>query len=247
MQKKAAQNKSGKDQPADVKERLANFALLFELDNLAVSVRELSFDILKTLLAKNDCKLTEIQFCRCGLCAAPEMYLSALLGALDVKKPSAEKLAKDLYKALGEQLAGGKTVLNAALDAVLTETAGLGIRMAAISALPEDMAHALAEKLGLADRGVELFVFSEPEDVFPRADTWLKVAKSMSVPPRHCKVLSTSMASCKAALSTGMNSVAVPDRFTSFHDFGGATRVLDALGDVSATDLVAEIFPLEDL
>lgn len=247
MQKKAAQTKSGKDQPADVKERLANFALLFELDNLAVNVRELSFEILKTLLAKSDCKLAEIQFSRYGLCAAPEGYLPALLKALDVKKPSAEKLAKDLYKALGEQLAGGKVTLNAALDAVLSQTGALGIRMAAISALPEDMAHALAEKLGLADRGVELFVFSEPEDIFPRADTWLKVAKSMAVPPRQCKVLSTSMASCKAALSTGMNSVAVPDRFTSFHDFGGATMVLDALGDVPAADLIAELFPLQDL
>ncbi|MGD9874051.1 MAG: hypothetical protein AB7T27_07240 [Kiritimatiellia bacterium] len=247
MQKKAAQIKPAKEQSAQPKGRMANFALLFELDNMAVNVRELSYGILKAILAKNDCKLPEIQFCRHGLCATPEVYLPKMMQVLEIKKPTADKLARELLKTLGEELAGGKVALNAALDAVLREASAQGIRLGAISALPEDMAHALAAKLGLTDRGVELFVFAEPGEVFPRADTWLKVAKAMAIPPRHCKVLATSMASCKAALSTGMNSVAVPDRYTSFHDFGGASMILDSLGDVPAKKLIADMFPLDEV
>jgi beta-phosphoglucomutase-like phosphatase (HAD superfamily) len=70
---------------------------------------------------------------------------------------------------------------------------------------------------------------------YPRADAWEGLARAMSILPGRCVALATSGDACKAALAAGMRCVAVPDRFTAFHDFSGADLVADrGLDDASA-------------
>jgi beta-phosphoglucomutase-like phosphatase (HAD superfamily) len=90
------------------------------------------------------------------------------------------------------------------------------------------------DKLGLDEKGTVVLSNGSQDKHLPSSDSWLKLAKSMKVPASCCVVIASSSRACKAALSAGMRCVALPDKFTSFQDFGGADFVLESLdGDVA--------------
>jgi beta-phosphoglucomutase-like phosphatase (HAD superfamily) len=168
------------------------------------------------------------------------------LDELELTRLSEEKFVDDFNNGIAMFYASSKAELSADVDALLKAAGEVGIPCAAVSSLSEERAAKLMETLGLTERGVELSAFEEEaeEDVFPRADTWMKVAKSMDKEPRHCAVLVSSADACKAALSAGMRCAGVPDSLTAFEDFGGAEMVVDDWQDVEKDALLAALFPI---
>jgi beta-phosphoglucomutase-like phosphatase (HAD superfamily) len=55
----------------------------------------------------------------------------------------------------------------------------------------------------------------------------------MSMSPGVCVVIATCSMSSKAAVSSGMRCVVIPDKFTAFQDFGGADYVSDELDEAA--------------
>ena len=95
----------------------------------------------------------------------------------------------------------------------------------------------------LDEKGVDLYAYGCRDAVFPRADTWLKVAKAMSKSPRQCVAVVSSKAACKSALSSGIRCIVVPDSFTTFQDFGGADGVYDSFEDIPVDEVLDAMFP----
>ena len=101
------------------------------------------------------------------------------------------------------------------------------------------------ERLGLTEPQVRLFAFKEEEKgSFPRADVWLKAAKSLSKTARFCVAVTSSQVSAKSALSAGMRCVVAPDSFTNHQDFGGADLILDSWEDMSANEVLDAVVPM---
>jgi len=222
----------------------SDFALFFELENTAVNGRRAAYELLKSMAEEKGLELTPALFSRYCTASRPEFYIETLVDALGAKKLSTDKLLDDVSSGLAMFYGSGEAVLNEGLKRLIAAVREQGVAVGALSALPEDAAHTLMDRLGLSDAGVELIVFEDIDATFPRADTWMKIAKRMDKPPRRCMVLASSATASKAALSAGMRCVAVPCEFTSFQDFGGAEMVIDSFHDCDLDELVKLVYPL---
>ncbi len=216
-------------------------AILFDLEYCVLPGRQIIFDVLKSILEEQNITITRPLFTRYGLHPLPEMYMSDLLEALDGEKIEPEKFAEDVTDGLIMHLLSGQTHLRPGVHAFMKEARKRDITLAAVTALPEERAQEIMEKIKLNEFDVALFSFSYVDKVFPRADTWLKVIKKLSLASHSCITMASCMNACKSSLSAGMRCIAVPDTFTDFQDFGGASAVLSSFDEVPPGELLDSI------
>lgn len=67
----------------------------------------------------------------------------------------------------------------------------------------------------------------------PAPDIFLEVARRLAVPPEECVVIEDRQKGVEAAVGAGMYCLAVPNRFTSAHDFSRANLRVPNLLTVS--------------
>jgi beta-phosphoglucomutase-like phosphatase (HAD superfamily) len=214
-----------------VRQNVPNRAILFELENFAAKGRQIVYDVLKKALADKDIELTLNMFSRHCMHPSVKHFLPMMLKVEGKTKVSEAKLVSEVSEEITSVFLSGSLKLDPGVSRLLKAIEGHDVVVAAISSFDDATARQIAAKLGLVDRGVLLLSYASQEKNFPSADAWLKLAKKISVMPSYCVVLSTSSVSCKAALSAGMRSVVVPDKFTAFQDFGGADYVFDEFAD----------------
>ncbi len=230
---------NAKKDTGDADEEVRTSGLLFELENLAVAGRKITFDVLKSLLADKDIEINPALFSRYCLRSAPQQYVPVLLDVLDRKKVSAPKVAAEVTAGINVSLEDNRIKTNPALSKILAKAKAKGLEIGALTGLDEAVADKLMDRLGLKELNVTLYCAEPCDREFPTADAWLKLAKSMSIPQVLCTALSTGATSCKAALSAGMRCAVLPDEFTSFQDFGGADLVVDEFNDKALARIVA--------
>ena len=220
------------------------FALLFQLDGVATDARRAAYDVLSSILGDDKVKFSEAQFSRHCLLPSPQRYIPALLEELGAKT-NAKKLAEDVTSGVVMNISK-TSALRPGFTAVLDEAKKRNITIGAITALPEAQAETVIKKLGLDKWEVTLFAAEEQvDDVYPRTDTLIKIAKAMKMSQRRCAVLAGDRAGARAALSAGMRCAVTPDSFTSFQDFGGADLIVDSLADLSPAEILDTLLPPE--
>lgn len=225
--------------------KAVRFAVLFELDDVAVSVRRATYEVLRSILADHKIDFTPTHFSRYCLQPSPAAYVGELLEAVGAKKLSVDKVIDEVNSGIAMYLSSGDVGLRAGFQSLVDVTAKFGdCQLAALTALPENKAQALIEKLGLGNADIVLYAFEPTNHSFPRADSWMKMTKGISTSPRQCVALTSSKVSCKAALSAGMRAIAIPDEFTAFQDFGGAEAVVDSLEDLDVENVLNGMFPI---
>ena len=223
-------------------------AVLFMLEGLAGVGHKATFDVLTSILGEQGLKFTPVHMSRYCLHRHPELYLAELLEALDAGRQSAAGLMEDIKSGIEMQLSSKGQALPKGLSAILKELKNQGVELAAVTALPEGPAKALSSHLGLEELGARLVIMeSDPSDEhdFPRADTWLKLAKNLKKNPLYCAVLAGDMATCKSALWAGMRCVVVPDSYAAFQDFGGADAVIDDIDEADTVEIVKLLCPID--
>ena len=215
-------------------------ALLFELEGVTLPIRKSLFEVAAQCLGDRRVKLDVSVFNRC---TGPLVTLAGQLQQHLGVDGSSVELAQAMNERLVRQLSSGKLDLSAGVEKILKAADQRGLPAAVLTGLPESVAQAAFNGTALESRGIQLFVFSDEDKPFPRADAWLKVAKQLGKTPRFCVAFGSSHAACKSALSAGMRTVAVPDAYTGFHDFGGADLILDSWDDITASELLDALIP----
>jgi beta-phosphoglucomutase-like phosphatase (HAD superfamily) len=230
--------------PAEAAESTTLAALILELDGVALDTRATLCETATASLKKAGVKLNPALFARYGLKASAAGVAQSLVQHLDVSGLTAEALEGTLAASLEAHLSG-PAKLNPAVEKLIKAALHRGLPVALLTALPEELARATADRLGLTASNVRVFAFKDDESSgFPRADIWLKVAKAMGKSARFCVAVTSSQVSAKTALSSGMRCVVAPDSFTGFHDFGGADIILESWDDMSANELLDAVVPL---
>lgn len=217
------------------------FGLLMQLEDLPAAVRRLAFELLRDALGQRGRDLPPVLFSRYGLRAGPDFYLADVLEAVGLRDEPLETFLPSFKADLEAALDSPRVQLDAALAALIDEARQRQMAVGVLSGLAQPTAEKLMDRLGLKERGVSLHVLGDVEAYYPRADSWLKVAKAVGLSARACLVLAGHAQACRAALAAGMHVVVVPDEFTSFQDFGGADRVLERLDEVSPQELLDTI------
>lgn len=218
-------------------------AVLFELEGIAGSIRAATFETLKSILGEHGIKLQPAHISRFCLRPVPEMYVEELLEAVGATRLSADKLADDVRSGIALHLSSQTKKLKGPIAALIDEAHKYGVQLAALSGLPSATANGLAQSLGLNERGVQVTLVEEQDHHFPRADSWLKLAKSLGKNPFNCGVIATSRAAAKSSLSAGMHCVAIPDSYTSHEDFGGADIIIDNLDEMNVQEVMIRLCP----
>jgi beta-phosphoglucomutase-like phosphatase (HAD superfamily) len=246
-------NKTDKNNPAEAAAPQSQpqapapvYAIVFQLEDVAVHGRKIAYDILKKLLGEQKIDFSIPIFSRYCLSSAPQTYLPALMEPLGIRKISAEKLVDHVTSAIAEQASSSSIKLNPGLGKILQLARERNFAVGIISTWTEETGQALLAKLGLNDLGARMFSFKDVNKAFPTADVWLKTAKAISIKPRRCLVVGGSMAVCKSAMSADLRCVAVPDDFTSFQDFSGADLILESLDGMTAKEIINTVFPHSD-
>ncbi len=218
-------------------------ALFFELEGVAVGVRQIACEVLTGLLAEDGVAFSPVLFSRYCLHLGSESSFARLADVLKLPRSKADKLSSDLSSGIAMFLASKQAELNPGFAKVVSGALEQRIPCAALSSLPLDVAESLMERTGLASQGVGLYTLPSSDAAFPRADSWLKLAKSLGKNPRNCAAFVSQRTSMRASLSAGMRCVVVPDGFTAFEDFGGADVVLDSYADYPVKELLDLAFP----
>lgn len=219
-------------------------ALILELDGVVVETRTTLCKAATSALGKAGKKLSTGLFARYSQSGSTAGLARNLVEKLEVEDLTSEKLAESLGTSL-ETYLSKEAKLNAHVEKLIKAAQQRGLPVAVITALPEALAQATMDRLGLTASHVRLFAFADEENAgFPRADVWMKAAKALGKVPRFCVAVGSSQVSAKSALSAGMRCVVVPDSFTSYQDFGGVDVILDSWEDQSANEVLDAVVPL---
>jgi len=216
---------------------VATHALVFELEYVAARKRKVEFDALKSAMAKKNVELTLVLFAKSGMPPTPRVAVRKTLEAVGKSADAIEKAVAEVEKASNEYCATG-AVPDAGLEKLVAATRERGIPVLAVTALPEEKARELMDRLGLAEMGVELLVPDEVKESFPRADDWLKMLKKIGRESATIVAVVSSRVACRGALTAGAACVVVPDEFTEHQDFGGAKLVLDSLSEMEPDEIL---------
>lgn len=223
------------------------FALLFELEYVAVDARQATYDLFHSLLSESGVDITPVHFSRYCLHPSPEFSVPSLLDNLDGKAPKADKLTDDITSGLAMFYTSGEAVLREDAKTIIDLAQSRKADLGAISCQDPAAAEALMENIGLNPEEISVFAYSAAShSVFPRVDMWLKITKTLGKSPRNCVAVVSSAVSAKAALSSGMRCIALPDSFTRHQDFGGADAVLDPFDESELKELADLVFPQVD-
>lgn len=214
-------------------------AVVFELEYVGTSGRELVFEAMRGVLGKKEIELTFAQFMRFGPDRHPQDHVLALLKAGSKDRLSDAKTVDDVKAAIAAGFAKSSLKAAAGLKKLLSAAATRGMALGCVSALERDAMQELVVTLGLGDLGVELMSNSGGRLAVPGTDVWIKLAKMTGVHPTRCLTLVGSSISCRSALLAHMHCVAVPDRFTECADFGGADFVVNSLDEIDSAGAFA--------
>lgn len=218
-------------------------AVLFELETVGLAGRRAAFTTMQNILAEKHVELNVGLFAKNCIPFPPALSIPAILADVGNKRLSADKLVVSFAEKFIASLLSSDCAVNNAVVKLVAEAKARDVAIGAISTLNEEQAGMVAERVGIREDLQSLLANSMEDRNYPSADSWLKLARDLSVPPGQCVAVVTSAGSCRAALSAGMDCVAVPDQHTAFQDFGGASHVADSLDN----DLISDIFKLFDV
>jgi beta-phosphoglucomutase-like phosphatase (HAD superfamily) len=245
MPNKADKNKSREADEHQPHTPAQAYAILFQMEDVAVNGRKNAYEILKKILGERKIDFPAHLFSRYCVDSTPQAYLPALMEPLKIREVSVENLVENVTRAIAEQ-ASSASKLNAGLGKILQAARERNFVIGIISAWTEETGQTLLTTLGLRELGARLFSFKDVNKAFPTADIWLKTAKAINIKPRRCLVVGGNMTACKSAMSADLRCLALPDEFTSFQDYSGADLVFENPDEMSAKDILNTVFPHSD-
>jgi len=177
------------------------FAILFELENLAASGRSVIHDVLRSALAGRDVDLTPACFAKFCLDSPPSVFLPRILAHAKKDRLSEARLLAEVKQSLNLAFRDGNVRLDKSLEKIIKEASAEGFLIGCLSALEAETAGALLSRLGLRGIGVKSMTCADDRKRFPSPDEWLRLAKSVGVPPTRCLALATSALATRTAVS----------------------------------------------
>ena len=211
-------------------------AVLLELENVAVDARCLMAAAAADLFKRKGVKMSPVHYSKYGVDNSVGRLVKAVLEVSGKGRVAADKLAQEIDSAGSSAIAGAKKA-TAGVVALLGALRGEPVLVGALTHLPEEAAGALVSGIGLDALSGFVMSCSNNAEYFS-ADAWLKLSKRIGMPSSRCLAVATSAASCKAALSVGMQCVVVADKYTAFQDFSGADSVVDVLDDATIRETI---------
>ena len=112
--------------------------------------------------------------------------------------------------------------------------------LAVASSSHEKEVRAILNHHGLLDKMSAVFCGDMVTNKKPDPEIYLKTSNAINIPPAECVAFEDSSHGVNAAKSAGMKAIAIPNSFTTEHDFNRADRVLKSFLEVNQ-QLIADL------
>lgn len=226
----------------NVRQNAQERAIILEFENIIIESRAAMFAILKENLSAYDKELTVPLFSRFCVYDRPESFIPQVSEELGVNQRSYDKLIKEFNEGMDAYWKSSDKDCRPGVAAFLAETGKQGFAHIAVTALPEKLVGQVVQGLGEAVDSLEIHSFSDQNKLLPGADVWMQAAIDRGIDPGVCMGLSSSSKSCWSALSADLHCIGVPDPFTAYQDFGGASRVYHSLEEADVKELISTFY-----
>ena len=119
-----------------------------------------------------------------------------------------------------------------------------GTHLAVVSSSSHHWVDGWLDKLDLSDFFETVVCRGDAPQIKPAPDLYLEAARRLKLEPSKCLVIEDSLNGVRAAIASGMNVWAVPNRVTAALDFSLANRVFPSLTALTAAlaDLKSTLF-----
>ena len=221
------------------------YAMLVELEGVAANVRRAEYEALCNLITDGSTPMNMILYVQHCINRTPKAYLKTLLPALGSKTKDLAGLAKQIEDGVSIYLTSADAQLHPRVAELIAAALERQMDVAFVTGCPEAAAKAALERWGAPYGGLKVHTHTSSERPAPDLDEWLRAAKSISRPARQCVALAGSHLAVKEALAATMRCIAVPDEYTAFEDFSGASVVLDAEVEDPAAALLDSVVPAQ--
>lgn len=226
-------------------EERSPYALLIDLEGAAIEARRAEYDALCNVLGATGKKLTTPLFARYCLHEGPAEYPPQLISDLGNRTNSPENFVEEIRSGIAMFCASEEARLNPILEGLISEAGSRNMDVVCLTGLKQASASGLLARWGAAASDIRVLPYDRVAKPFPRADTWLKAAKSISRTGQQCVAVVGGQPALRHALAAGFRTVVLPDEFTAFQDFSGADAVLDDPNDLQAAELLETLAPRE--
>lgn len=203
-------------------------ALIFDLDGTLANTEELHFKAWQeTLLANNTPEFSFETFMQ-YVGTSNEKVAKDYIASHNIMKSVAQliKEKQDRYMELIPQVqlfAGAREII---------EQYQPTLTLALASSSHEKEVRAILSHHGLLDKMSVIFCGDMVQNKKPDPEIYLKTSSKLGIEPGFCLAFEDSSHGINAAKAAGMYGIAIPNSFTTEHDFGKADRVIKSFTQV---------------
>ena len=204
--------------------------LLIDLDYVGVNLRNVEFEAMQKGLNPKGVELNKATFTKSSMSPNYRFTIKEILISLGKKADAIEKAVSEVKKSVNEFFENTKELNNGIID-LIDSAKKRNVDVKFFSTMDKSSVDKLLINLGLNNYNLDVIIPNEINDIFPKADDWLKMLKQANIEDKTIVAFVSSQLACKGALTAGASCVVVPDDFTEFQDFSGSKFILDKLSD----------------
>ena len=204
--------------------------LLIDLDYVVVNLRKVEFKAMQKGLDPKGVELNKAIYTKSSMSPNYRFTIKEILTSLGKKADAIEKAVSEVKKSAIDFFENNKELNKGVLD-LINSAKKRNVEVKFYSTMEKSSVDKLLSNLGLDSYNLDVIVPNEINDIFPKADDWLKMLKQANIEDKTIVALVSSQLACKGALTAGASCVVVPDEFTAFQDFSGSKFILDNLSD----------------
>ena len=204
--------------------------LLIDLDYVVVNLRKVEFQAMQKGLDPKGVELNKAIYTKSSMSPNYRFTIKEILTSLGKKADAIEKAVSEVKKSAIDFFENNKELNKGVMDLINSATKR-NVEVKFYSTMEKSSIDKLLTNLGLDSYNLDVIVPNEINDIFPKADDWLKMLKQANIEDKTIVALVSSQLACKGALTAGASCVVVPDEFTAYQDFSGSKFILDNLSD----------------
>lgn len=219
---------ASKQTPA-VKPAIPTTALFIELEAVLLNGHGVLFEALGAALKAEGVGLSSMLFIKYALGRSVNTAVASLARHLALGEDASTRVTEAAWKHVLSAFGKAAAPRFKNFPALVEKVRAQGGVVACLSQLPQESAERLVAGLGCGALAVAGRGEGRHEGAFPTGGDWLNLARSLGMRPGACVAVFAGGAGMRAAMAARVRGVAIPDRFSTFQDFGGADYVLESL------------------
>ncbi len=209
-------------------------AVIFDFDGIIVDTPTYYFKHMREYFRKINVHVTDEDISGLvGLTFAKKLeHINKKYGVEIEREPFVSETSGAMMAEMEKSL-----LIDAHLDALLKELSKAKIVMAIASNNSAENIDFFLQRLGIAGHFSEIIAYADVGNHKPAPDTYQKAVECLGAMPQNCVAIEDTVVGVESAKSAGLKCVAMPNKFTTAHNFEGADFVIKSFAELDLKKL----------